>query len=268
MTRIHRTLLSTASIIRAPTALLSTATALAHHRLRRMRSLRRLRRQAKLVMTHGTTPCLATPVRSLAAFRRSSFACATALLVRFTSHLPCACVLTWHFRWSSDVGDYIRDRGISHMTAATKAHKPFYLHLWWHMSHDTIDPRPEQCTYTLTAPPSSTHAGAGAELALTSPLRCCNGMWLLCGCGCGTACADNVTYPFKETCLFPATASCEAASGGSGCEPCNWQIFWGVQVRPCFERTIPTTSVFRSSDLLIYRDTLRTAPEQRSGRAN
>ena len=35
--------------------------------------------------------------------------------------------------WSADVGDYIRDRGIEHMTAASKANKPFYLHLWWHM---------------------------------------------------------------------------------------------------------------------------------------
>jgi len=52
------------------------------------------------------------------------------------------------------------------------------------MSHDTIDPRPEQY---------------------------------------------QEAFPFKETCLFPATASCQAASGGKGCEPCDWQIFWGVQ---------------------------------------
>lgn len=30
------------------------------------------------------------------------------------------------------------------MKNASAASKPFYLHLWWHMSHDTIDPRPEQ----------------------------------------------------------------------------------------------------------------------------
>ena len=57
--------------------------------------------------------------------------------------------------WSSDVGDYIRDRGIAHMSAATKAHKPFYLHLWWHMSHDRIDPRPEQ--YNVTYPFKETY---------------------------------------------------------------------------------------------------------------
>ena len=108
--------------------------------------------------------------------------------------------------WSSDVGDYIRERGIAHMTAATKAHKPFYLHLWWHMSHDTIDPRPEQY---------------------------------------------NVTFPFKETCLFPATASCQAASGGVGCEPCNWQIFWGVQTYSDMHRFGP---VIDAIDALGVRD--------------
>lgn len=48
---------------------------------------------------------------------------------------------TW---WSADIGDYIRQRGIAHMTSAVRASKTFYLHLWWHMSHDRIDPRPEQ----------------------------------------------------------------------------------------------------------------------------
>ena len=84
-----------------------------------------------------------------------------------------------HPWWSADVGDYIRDRGIAHMRASAKAGNPFYLHLWWHMSHDTIDPRPEQF---------------------------------------------NTTYPYHTTCLFPATASCQAASGGADCEPCNWQV--------------------------------------------
>jgi len=46
--------------------------------------------------------------------------------------------------WSADVGDDIRDRGIAFMQDAVGNHTPFYLHLWWHMSHDTIDPRPEQ----------------------------------------------------------------------------------------------------------------------------
>lgn len=70
--------------------------------------------------------------------------------------------------WSADVGDYIRDKGITHMKSAViESKKPFYLHLWWHMSHDTIDPRPEQY---------------------------------------------NTTFPYKETCLFPATASCQAAA--------------------------------------------------------
>eukprot|EP00729_Bicosta_minor_P025815 gene25815-10117_t len=46
--------------------------------------------------------------------------------------------------WSADVGDFIRDSGIQFMTENVKAGKPFYLQLWWHMSHDTIDPRPEQ----------------------------------------------------------------------------------------------------------------------------
>ena len=46
--------------------------------------------------------------------------------------------------WSADVGDYIRDSGITAMKTALAAGQPFYLNLWFHMSHDTIDPRPEQ----------------------------------------------------------------------------------------------------------------------------
>jgi len=46
--------------------------------------------------------------------------------------------------WSADVGDDIRDSGIRFMKEAVGNSTPFYLHLWWHMSHDTIDPRPEQ----------------------------------------------------------------------------------------------------------------------------
>jgi hypothetical protein len=46
--------------------------------------------------------------------------------------------------WSADVDDFTRDHGIAFMKQCVDAGKPFYLHLWWHMSHDTIDPRPEQ----------------------------------------------------------------------------------------------------------------------------
>lgn len=46
--------------------------------------------------------------------------------------------------WSADVGDDIRDSGIMAMKAARDAKTPFFIQLWWHMSHDTIDPRPEQ----------------------------------------------------------------------------------------------------------------------------
>jgi len=46
--------------------------------------------------------------------------------------------------WSADVDGYVRDVGIQFMRNATAAGKPFYLQLWLHMSHDTIDPRPEQ----------------------------------------------------------------------------------------------------------------------------
>lgn len=35
------------------------------------------------------------------------------------------------------------------MTKNVDLEKPFYLDLWWHMSHDTIDPRPEQYTETF-----------------------------------------------------------------------------------------------------------------------
>ncbi|MEL0005799.1 MAG: hypothetical protein VW686_00585, partial [Luminiphilus sp.] len=47
-------------------------------------------------------------------------------------------------RRSADVGDDIRDSGIMAMKAARDAKTPFFIQLWWHMSHDTIDPRPEQ----------------------------------------------------------------------------------------------------------------------------
>eukprot|EP00947_MAST-08B_sp_MAST-8B-sp1_P005379 g5379.t1 len=86
--------------------------------------------------------------------------------------------------WSADVGDYIRDRGIAAMKESVAAGQPFYINLWWHMSHDTIDPRPEQY---------------------------------------------NTTFPFETTCLFPAKAACNAETGGNGCGPCNWQVFWGAQ---------------------------------------
>ena len=56
--------------------------------------------------------------------------------------------------WSADVGDYIRDSGIAAMKTALAAGQPFYIQLWWHMSHDTIDPRPEQ--YNTTFPAATT----------------------------------------------------------------------------------------------------------------
>jgi predicted glycosyltransferase len=61
----------------------------------------------------------------------------------------------------------------------------------------------------------------------------------------------NATFPYKETCLFPATASCEAAGGGGSCEPCNWQIFWGVQTYSDMHRFKP---VIEAVDALGVRD--------------
>ena len=46
--------------------------------------------------------------------------------------------------WSADVGDYIANAGIAFMRNATAQKNPFYLHLWFHYSHDTLDPRAEQ----------------------------------------------------------------------------------------------------------------------------
>lgn len=37
--------------------------------------------------------------------------------------------------WSADVDDYTKEQGIAFMKASTEAGKPFYLNLWWHMSH-------------------------------------------------------------------------------------------------------------------------------------
>mmetsp|Transcript_24273 Transcript_24273/g.72478 ORF Transcript_24273/g.72478 Transcript_24273/m.72478 type:complete len:560 (-) Transcript_24273:1121-2800(-) len=51
--------------------------------------------------------------------------------------------------WSADVDDYTRNQGIEVMTQAVQTGKPFYLQLWWHMSHDTIDPRPSQYNETF-----------------------------------------------------------------------------------------------------------------------
>ena len=61
----------------------------------------------------------------------------------------------------------------------------------------------------------------------------------------------NVTFPYKATCLFPATASCQAAGGGTDCEPCNWQIFWGVQTYSDMHRFAP---VIAAIDELGIRD--------------
>jgi hypothetical protein len=40
--------------------------------------------------------------------------------------------------WSADVDDYTKDEGIKFMKEAVSAHTPFYLNLWWHMSHGAI----------------------------------------------------------------------------------------------------------------------------------
>lgn len=64
--------------------------------------------------------------------------------------------------WSADVGDFIRDSGIEFMKKAVEKRRPFYLHLWWHMSHDTIDPRPSQLAdfpFNRTCVFPSKHAG-------------------------------------------------------------------------------------------------------------
>ncbi len=77
--------------------------------------------------------------------------------------------------WSAKAGDAIKNHGINWMNASVAAGQPFYLNLWWHMSHDTIDPLPAQM-------------------------------------------AD---FPFKSTCLFPATMA--------GQTVCPSQIYWGAQ---------------------------------------
>jgi hypothetical protein len=46
--------------------------------------------------------------------------------------------------WSADVDNFTRNEGVKFMKEATAANQPFYLQLWWHMSHDRIDPREEQ----------------------------------------------------------------------------------------------------------------------------
>lgn len=52
--------------------------------------------------------------------------------------------------WSADVDGVVRDYAIDFMRNASGAGRPFYVNLWLHMSHDTIDPRPEQ--YQTTYP--------------------------------------------------------------------------------------------------------------------
>eukprot|EP01060_Flectonema_neradi_P013995 TRINITY_DN20709_c0_g1_i1.p1 TRINITY_DN20709_c0_g1~~TRINITY_DN20709_c0_g1_i1.p1 ORF type:complete len:531 (+),score=90.16 TRINITY_DN20709_c0_g1_i1:67-1593(+) len=45
--------------------------------------------------------------------------------------------------WNSDVDNFTVTQGIEFMTKAVRDDKPFYVNLWFHMSHDVVDPRPE-----------------------------------------------------------------------------------------------------------------------------
>lgn len=78
--------------------------------------------------------------------------------------------------WSADVDADSISRTQAFMKASIQEQKPFYINLWLHMSHDTIDPRPE---------------------------------WY------------NTTFPFQETCLFPATQAGETI--------CPGQVYYGAQ---------------------------------------
>ena len=48
--------------------------------------------------------------------------------------------------WSADVDGVASNLTIEFIRNATEAAAPFYVHLWLHMSHATIDPRPSQYT--------------------------------------------------------------------------------------------------------------------------
>ena len=48
-----------------------------------------------------------------------------------------------HAWWSADVDEVAKDLAIEFMRNATREGRPFYTQLWLHMSHATIDPRPE-----------------------------------------------------------------------------------------------------------------------------
>eukprot|EP00756_Hemistasia_phaeocysticola_P048672 Hpha_TRINITY_DN23080_c0_g1::TRINITY_DN23080_c0_g1_i1::g.109425::m.109425 len=48
-----------------------------------------------------------------------------------------------HPWWSADVDNFTATHAIDFMQNAVTAGQPFYVNLWFHMSHDTIDPRPE-----------------------------------------------------------------------------------------------------------------------------
>lgn len=45
--------------------------------------------------------------------------------------------------WDADVDGVSINNTLSFIRAAAAEKKPFYINLWLHMSHDTIDPRPE-----------------------------------------------------------------------------------------------------------------------------
>ena len=46
--------------------------------------------------------------------------------------------------WSADVDGVAKDLAVEFIRNASAAGEPFYVQLWLHMSHATIDPRPEQ----------------------------------------------------------------------------------------------------------------------------
>ena len=46
--------------------------------------------------------------------------------------------------WSADIDSVAKDLAIKFIRNATEAGEPFYVQLWLHMSHATIDPRPAQ----------------------------------------------------------------------------------------------------------------------------
>ena len=100
--------------------------------------------------------------------------------------------------WSADVDADSISRTQAFMKASIQEQKPFYINLWLHMSHDTIDPRPEWYNTTvreailpaLQSRRVGPHHG-GSSSRLPPP-----------------------QFPFQETCLFPATQAGETICPG------------------------------------------------------